>query len=196
MKKISRRKFITSFLSLGGLALAGVLLLKLYQYHRAGYSTATIMAKIRAWLRYDKPLTDDEQESLRFYLELLIPEDETPGATAAGIDRRLFERCTKQPYYRKTLREGLIRLSTMAAERFQQPFHRLSPAQAEQLITASEQAGADSLERILFIQLREDAFIDYYAQSTHWSSLCYQGPPQPMGYLNSRLPPEQCGMNG
>lgn len=196
MKKISRRKFITSFLSLSGLALAGGLLLKLYQYHRAGYSTATIMAKIRARLYYDQPLTGDEQECLRFYLELLIPEDETPGATTAGVDRRLFERCAKQPYYRKTLREGLIRINRMAAERFQQPFQRLLPSQAGELIAASEQADSGSLERILFSQLRDDAFIDYYAQSVHWGSLCYQGPPQPMGYLNSHLPPEQCGVNG
>lgn len=189
---VNRRRFIESLLYLVVGLFSGILLFRTYRSYRAGLDFDTLIAGMRAKWRHDDPLDTHEQQSLQRYVDLLIPDDISPGAVKLGVDQNIISRSLEDPDYRQALRRGLIRIDGMARNMFGRPFNQLKNDQAGKIISMSEEAKRYSAERRLFEQLREDSFGDYYAMPDSWRSLCYTGPPQPRGFSDYKEPPVSC----
>ncbi len=189
---VSRRRFIGSLLYLTVLLFSGFLLFRSYRSYRAGLDFDTLVAGLRARWRYDEPLNTHEQKGLQRYVDLLIPDDTSPGALKLGVDQSIISKSLNDPDYRQTLRQGLFRIDSIAKDMFGRPFFQLKNEQANRIILLSEEAKRYSAEHRLFGQLREDAFGDYYAMPESWRSLCYPGPPQPIGFSDYQQSPTSC----
>lgn len=85
-------------------------------------------------------LTEEEAQEFNAIAARIIPTDETPGATEAGviyfIDNVLSDNREEE---HETLRQGLRELQIAAASNFSAPyFHELEPEQQDQLLTDIE----------------------------------------------------------
>ena len=189
---VSRRRFIGSLFYLTALLFSGVLFFRFYRSYRAGLDFDTLVAGLRARWRYDEPLEAHEQKGLQHYVDLLIPDDTSPGALKLGVDQGIISKTQDDADYRKILRQGLFRIDSIAEDMFGRPFFQLKNDQASRIISLSEEAKRYSAEHRLFEQLREDSFGDYYAMPESWRSLCYSGPPQPMGFSDYQQSPTSC----
>ncbi len=188
----SRRRFIGSLLYLTALLFSGILLFRSYRSYRAGLDFSTLIARSRARWRYDDPLDATELRCLQQYIDVLAPDDDSPGALKVGVDQRIIAKSSDDPDYRQTLRQGILRINPLAQNKFGCPFHQLTADQVHEIILISEQAKRYSSERLLFDRLREDTFSYYYVAPESWQSLCYQGPPQPVGFSGYQQPLESC----
>ncbi len=77
--------------------------------------------------------------------DLIIPPTDTPGAAAAGVPAYIDLVVNEDPALQSTFREGLPRIDTISASKFNgAPFLQLTePQQVEILTTLSEAAGQD-----------------------------------------------------
>jgi hypothetical protein len=127
--------------------------------------------------------------TLRALLDTLIPEDETPSASALGIDAALFDRARRSVDYRRVIEEGVGWLDSAAATLGARSFAAASEAQRIAIVQQAERAALRTLPRVLFDRVREDALQLYYAEPRTWRALGYFGPPQPMGFRDFERPP-------
>lgn len=133
----------------------------------------------------------DENQTLSAFLNTLIPPDETPGATTLGVDRKILAKAEKEANYKKLIKDGCKWLNNRAVERGSYNFASLNELQRDYLVTLASSGKINSLERVFFIKIRNDAFYYYYSHPTTWNALRYPGPPQPMGFMNYTSPPRQ-----
>jgi hypothetical protein len=85
------------------------------------------------------PLTPTQLEALRALLDRLIPNDEFPGALAAGTDKFILQLLTHAcAAEAPVLAQGLTQLDAEAIARHDQPFAALSIATQDALISALE----------------------------------------------------------
>jgi gluconate 2-dehydrogenase gamma chain len=131
--QLSRREFLRSA---GGAAKSSIIVLSLPAI------LVSCERSKRANLRNEKfsVLTDEEVQEFQAIAARIIPTDETPGATEAGviyfIDNVLADDKEKE---HETLRLGLRELQVAAALSFNASyFHELEPEQQDHLLTASE----------------------------------------------------------
>lgn len=131
--QLSRREFLRSA---GGAAKSSIIVLSLPAI------LVSCERSKRANLRNEKfsVLTDEEVQEFQAIAARIIPTDETPGATEAGviyfIDNVLADDKEKE---HETLRLGLRELQVAAELSFNASyFHELEPEQQDYLLTASE----------------------------------------------------------
>ncbi len=130
-----------------------------------------------------------EERTLSVLLNTLIPSDETPGATELGVDKDIRTKMEKEPSYKKLVREGCNWLNNRAVERGSESFVALNETQRNYFVTLASSGKNNSLERVFFSNIRNDAFFYYYSHPTTWSALRYPGPPQPWGFKDYVNPP-------
>ena len=135
-------------------------------------------------------LGKDELHTLAYYLDTLIPADQTPSATALAVDKKIVAAATLDHRLRRLITTGCAWLDTQAKDHYDvESFSSLSETQRESVVTLAAAEKIDTLPRVFFERLRQDAFFHYYAQPASWSGLAYAGPPQPKGHLDFYLPP-------
>ncbi len=137
-----------------------------------------------------KPALDDRPlKALAPFLDTLIPADESPAATALGVDRRLIDKAAGDASYRRLLAQGCRWLDRAARKLGAADFAALPDGGREAVVALFAAARRGSRPRIFFETTRSDAFFHYYAHSESWAGLGYDGPPQPAGFPDHAAPP-------
>ena len=112
------------------------------------------------------------ESTLRIYVDVLIPADETPSGTALDVDRQLLLVAMGQRDYLRLLEQGLDWLNRRAREK--------------------ASGRHNTLARVFFERTRADAFFHYYGRPESWPGIArYSGPPQPSGFMDYMLPPDK-----
>ena len=132
-------------------------------------------------------------ETLRTYVDVLIPRDSTPEASVLGVHEDLRRHAQSVPNYTRLLVEGGGWLDSQAQILAGAGFTRLSMPDAIRVVTRAERAAPRTLPRVFFTFTRDDVMRLYYARAASWPGLGLGGAPQPAGYPDAHLPPGQRG---
>ena len=128
--------------------------------------------------------------TLRAYVDVLIPADETPSGTELAVDKRLLAVAGRQHDYGRLLEMGLDWLNIRARERFGSNFSDLNESGREAIVGEAATARYDTVQRVFFERTRADAFFHYYGRPESWHGISYyRGPSQPLGYMDYAKPP-------
>ena len=128
-------------------------------------------------------------EALRALIDTLIPADETPAASALGIDQALQQIVRNRADYQRLIERGAEWLDRSARALGAKSFAAATEEQRIAVVLQAEQSGPKTVPRTLFEHVRFDALRLYYAQPAVWPALSYTGPPQPAGFLDFERPP-------
>ena len=128
-------------------------------------------------------------EALRAYVDVLIPRDMTPEASALGIHHDLKRHAQKVPNYTRLLIEGGGWLENQAQSLTGTSFARLAMPDAIRVVTRAEKAAPRTLPRVFFTFTRDDVMRLYYGRAASWKGLGQGRAPQPAGYPDAHLPP-------
>jgi len=111
-------------------------------------------------------------------VDTIVPEDEDPGALAAGVADRLLARFEREPWRAGEYRHGMPRLDALAQELGGRTFTELDLAQRNQVLAKLlRRKGADAAAgRILYIRARNDVLKEFYASPTGQKLLAYRPP--------------------
>ena len=115
------------------------------------------------------------------FVDTLIPEDTTPGATQLGVDVVLISQAGTDSNMAMLLVAGCDWLDRTAREQGVDEFAELNLTARETVVRAAEQSPPQALPRAFFDTIRRHAFRHYYAQPASWRGLGFSGPPQPRG---------------
>jgi hypothetical protein len=146
---------------------------------------------VRALPTLSGPDAAPDPLTLRAFLDTLIPADETPSASALGVDRALLEIARAREGYLPMVEQGMAWLDRSARALGAKSFVAASEAQRAAVVAAAERAQPRTLPRTLFERVRADALRLYYAQPAACAGLGYTGPPQPVGFPDFERPPAQ-----
>jgi hypothetical protein len=123
-------------------------------------------------------------QSFPAYVDTLIPEDETPGGVALGLDGQIIAKAKNDADYEYLLTRGCQWLDEQARQRGADSFTALQPADREAVVSAAQASPDRSLARVFFNATRDDALLFYYSNPASWPGLGFRGPPQPQGYAD------------
>lgn len=130
------------------------------------------------------------EATLRVWLDILIPADETPGAGQLGVHRAMLDKGREDDDYRAMLVRGVAWLEQQARNLGGKDFLSLDDSDRLAIATRAAAKDTDTPEGLFFTITRVDAFRYYYARPEGWQGLeGYHGPPQPLGYMNYYRPP-------
>ena len=150
-----------------------------------------LLARLPAHAR-QQTSAQPSSETLKAYLDTLIPADETPSASQLGVDQWMLAKGRKDEGYQLALVVGTTWLDEQARERGARDFASLDLSARETVVARAAEADSESVENLFFEITRTDAFLHYYAQPESWRGITgYQGPPQPQGYTDYYLPPQK-----
>jgi hypothetical protein len=131
----------------------------------------------------------DPGETLRAYLDTLLPEDAMPSATQVGVDRVMLAAAERAPGTRRMLHWGLWWLDREARHRGGDDFAGLGEDARTAIVARAEAAAAGSAPRVFFEATRTNALDIYYSRPESWPRLGFRGPPQPVGFPDHAEPP-------
>ena len=119
------------------------------------------------------------EQSLRAFVDVLIPADEhSPAASAVGVDAQIIAHAKNDYRFRKLLSVGFKWLDSQMSGGFAQ----LSDDAQIRVVEWMSQTESNSLPRRLFELLRYESMSFYYADHRSWPGLSISRPPQPLGY--------------
>ena len=139
-----------------------------------------------------RALSEDEARTLAAACDCIVPPDEDPGATQAGvvtfIDRQL---ATRQKEALGAWRAGLLCLDASARRRHRQPFADVSPEAQTALLAATERGEVEKadwgdVDPVHFFRtLRDHTMMGFYGDPRHggnhdrlsWKMLGVPDPP-------------------
>jgi hypothetical protein len=127
------------------------------------------------------------------FLDTLLPEDATPGATQVGVDREVARHMRDNPRMANMIVMGCLWLDQQADKLGAPEFAALDTVRRESVVRSAEQAPARSLPRVFLAGVLDLAYRHYYAQPATWAGLGYAGPPQPRGFMDFAGPPKDVG---
>jgi hypothetical protein len=146
---------------------------------------------------------DAEWATLKAVCARIVPQPAdriTPIPVAALIDHKMASgsgdgyRDARMPPMGEAWKRGLKALDAEAAARHGKPFHQLSAAEQDGLLTAVQQGfpsgpAWDGLAPELFFRSRiiPDCVGAYYGHPTAWSEIGFGGPAAPRGYVRMDL---------
>lgn len=139
------------------------------------------------------PLSESEEKILSRYIDLFIPADESPGALDLKVDASIINKARSNSKYAWLMRQGCAWLEQEAQSVFRVAFLGLPEDRQIILIErlSSQKRGSAGLR--FFQTLREDLFGEFYARPESWTSLGFNGPPQPLGFMDQALPVRRDG---
>ncbi|MGR9037097.1 MAG: gluconate 2-dehydrogenase subunit 3 family protein [Gammaproteobacteria bacterium] len=127
------------------------------------------------------------------YLDTLLPDDATPGATKLGVDKALLKQARSMPRFGRLIALGCEWLDKQAKGLGAEDFASLDEDSRAAIVAAAEKSPPKSLEHYFFTSTLNFAFQQYYADPASWQGLGYSGPPQPVGYPDHFQPPKGPG---
>ena len=128
--------------------------------------------------------------TLRAYVDVLIPADETPSGTALGVDKQLLAVAAGKPPSQRLLDSGLEWLNDQARAKYGRNFPELEQGVREEIVHEASAAAEGTLPRVFFERTRTSAFFYYYGHPESWRGIRqYRGPPQPLGFSDYMQPP-------
>jgi hypothetical protein len=136
-----------------------------------------------------RPAAAASGQTLQALLDTLIPGDETPAASAVGVDRTMLELAGRDAHYDRFLSAGLGWLDSTARAAGASSYVAAGEQQRIAVLQQAERERPDSLARTFFERMRRDAMHLYYSHPAAWPALGYSGPPQPAGFLDFEHPP-------
>lgn len=131
----------------------------------------------------------DPWAGLRAFVDILIPEDETPGASQLGVVDSILAAAQDAPSRLELLRQGTAWLDGQARRFGAADFAGLPQSKREALVGEAAGHTLGSMPRTFFQMVLDDAFFHYYANPQSWAAIGYEGPPQPRGYPDHANPP-------
>ena len=120
--------------------------------------------------------------ALASYLDTLIPPDETPSATEAGVDATLLRMAARDQGLNKLIVSGCGWLDAQARLLGQNGFVFLGVDQRESVVARAAVAERNQAERRFYETTRFTAMRLYYATAPSWKGLGIDASPQPRGY--------------
>jgi hypothetical protein len=161
-----------------------------------GLSLAILLEVLPRWVRAAvvvprtaPPPPPQPFAALTPFLDTLIPEDETPAASAFGIADSVLADARRIDAYLRLVGAGCQWLDVEARRRGATDFAALAPVRREEVAAEAEKAPPRSVPRVFFDRMRGAAMGHYYARPETWPGLGYSGPPQPEGFLDFDRPP-------
>lgn len=130
-----------------------------------------------------------DHKTLAAYLDVLIPDDISPGAVKLGITELLLKHAKSHPDDATLLSQGCAWLNAQTQIRGQEKFSQCTSIMREEIVQLASENPNSSLSYRFFLQSRHIAFQHYYAHPQALKLLAYSGPPQPSGYLDYKDPP-------
>lgn len=128
-------------------------------------------------------------QNLSAFLDVLLPEDESPSASQLGVDVQILAEAAGNPNVARLLDTGSAWLDLQARRRGAQAFHQLNEHGQIGIVQLAEAQPQPSLVRMYFRFVQDRAFKYYYSHPDSWPSLGYDGPPQPRGFPDYDQPP-------
>jgi hypothetical protein len=152
------------------------------------------VSRFRSILSPETPLSTLERLEVSSFIDRLIPSDSFgPGAIELGIAEVLAGRITDNPDYLRLVRRALIWLDGEAIAQGAERFSALHDDRKDLLISRIEQMRDGHDVNRAFRRLLDDTLALYYTKPEAWPAIGYQGPPQPLGYLDHAKPPTPPG---
>lgn len=130
------------------------------------------------------PSKPTQHQTLRAYLDTLIPADETPSAAQLGVAAKIMAKAATDRSYGRLIKQGCNWMDKQAKQYGAHHFSELSEANRKHVVSMAADGRAGILPLIFFDQTRKDAFFHYYGHPQSWRALGYAGPPQPGGFTN------------
>jgi len=130
-----------------------------------------------------------DYQTLLVFLDILIPDDMTPGAVQLGVTEEIIGYAADKPDYKLLLVQGCKWLNDEAKKRGNVQFSWLSTTQQQEIVQLAFESPAYSLSNRFFMQLLHKAFEYYYARPEATKHFAYAGPPQPDGFTDYQNPP-------
>ena len=96
----------------------------------------------------------DQWQTLRAYLDTLIPADESPSATQLGVTEQMLSRMEANPRSRQFITQGCAWLDAQAKQYGAAHFAALSDAQREQVVSLAATGKAGVLGKCFLIARR------------------------------------------
>ena len=148
-----------------------------------------LLVSLSAWLPTPLLLAaigeQEKQEVLPAFgpfLDTLLPEDESPGATQLGVDTAILDSAANIRNMPRIIELGCAWLDQQASVLGVDGFAALDESQRVEIVTAAEQSATRSLPRVFFQAMHQLALQYYYSNPRSWPALAYAGPPQPGGF--------------
>lgn len=135
-------------------------------------------------------LTEDKRQTLKAFLDVIIPADESPSASALQVDMAILGKSAGDRKFLVLLGRGCDWLDKQAKKLFNiRQFYLLDEGMRQKIVSVAAENLEGSLPRFFFESLRRDAFFYYYGNPLSWKSIGYDGPPQPSGFPDHSSPP-------
>jgi hypothetical protein len=129
------------------------------------------------------------RRTLEAFLDTLIPADATPSAGQLGVTDTILARAAADARYRGLIERGCAWLDAQSKGLGAADFAGLGPGQRDSLVAQAAGEDAPLEAQMFFVEIRDDAFLHYYARPDVWRELGYAGPPQPAGFVDHARPP-------
>lgn len=131
-----------------------------------------------------KVLNLESQKSMEALAEYLVP-----GAKGIGI-RGIFMDYASRDHGRATFFDaGFWNLDAVSSTLYKKPFYQLTSSEEKKAVIDH----ISTHNRLFFVRFRETIIKLYYSNPAVWKRLSYNGPPQPIGFMDYYLPPKQVG---
>jgi hypothetical protein len=130
-----------------------------------------------------------DADTLRAYVDTLIPADQSPSATQLSVAEKMLARTKEDLRYRTLLEYGCSWLDREAGNVAGARFADVTEPDRERIVARAAGAPPGSPIRVFFDTTRDHAFIHYYATPESWRTIGYSGPPQPVGFPDYARPP-------
>ncbi|MBF0459201.1 MAG: gluconate 2-dehydrogenase subunit 3 family protein [Nitrospirae bacterium] len=138
---------------------------------------------------HNDPAAENNQ-TIKDFLDILIPEDGSPSASQLGIDKIVIDEINRNKDLLELTGKFFVWLEAASKKAFGTGrFSRLNDSQRQQIVAEAAESAEGTVPRTFFYVILRGAFYHYYANPLSWKYLSYNGPPQPVGFPDQAEPP-------
>ncbi len=135
------------------------------------------------------PISSEDVPTLNAFVDTLLPEYLGPGGSQVGVTQKLMDVASNDADFARLLGTGCRWLDRAAQDLHTSGFASAPAVIREAIVSSAEQGSADAEERQFFEYVKRHAFRHYYTDPRAWRYLSFNGPPQPLGFVDYARPP-------